>query len=355
MDCDANHLGRRAAAAYQALLAEIQSGRYTAGGRLPSERDLCAQLKVSRTTVRRTLKRLAEEKVIRSFHGSGTYLNSRRAAPRHLNTISLMYQCDEQTLTQIQNHALSHGYLLSVFSQIRTQWDPKAERQFLQQVKAQGHRGLLAFCSPIEPRNDDALQELDRSGVRVLHIEHYRTELPDQPYRLPDFRRAGHMAVVALLMAGYDRVFLHGMAPGKSPFEQLIEQGVTQALEEHRHGFDRSRDFLDHPTCQTQAQYDRDVLKLARSVPAGNGIVSKASGMAHQLLQRLRELKRRVPEDIGLIGIDVSGHPPPADVDELSFNRPQLLRRAIDEIVRPDWRAPRELVPPVRVKRGTVR
>src|SRR5207249_8223342 len=52
----------------------IERGRLRPGDRLPAERDLATQIGVSRPTVRVGLHALAAMGVVRSRHGSGTYI-----------------------------------------------------------------------------------------------------------------------------------------------------------------------------------------------------------------------------------------------------------------------------------------
>ncbi|WP_232375674.1 FadR/GntR family transcriptional regulator [Mesorhizobium comanense] len=59
---------------YADLLREINSGKFTAGTRLPSEADFSTQFGVSRPIVREALGRLREEGVIHSRKGSGSYV-----------------------------------------------------------------------------------------------------------------------------------------------------------------------------------------------------------------------------------------------------------------------------------------
>lgn len=56
----------------QALEAKILQGGLAPGDALPSERDISAQMGVSRTVVREALGRLASLGLVRSVHGSGT-------------------------------------------------------------------------------------------------------------------------------------------------------------------------------------------------------------------------------------------------------------------------------------------
>jgi GntR family transcriptional regulator len=53
----------------------ISTGEYAPGARLPSERQLAADLGAGRTTVRLVLAKLAAEGLIRSEHGRGYFVS----------------------------------------------------------------------------------------------------------------------------------------------------------------------------------------------------------------------------------------------------------------------------------------
>jgi GntR family transcriptional regulator len=71
---------------YEHLSGALNDGTIPAGGALPSEPDLVARYKLSRTTVRRALARLEEEGRIIRRRGSGTFARQNRKPQRlHLN------------------------------------------------------------------------------------------------------------------------------------------------------------------------------------------------------------------------------------------------------------------------------
>jgi GntR family transcriptional regulator len=63
--------------AAEVIERRVRQGALPAGRRLPAERDLCAQLGISRVTLRRALQHLVDEGVLRSSHGRGWYVATR--------------------------------------------------------------------------------------------------------------------------------------------------------------------------------------------------------------------------------------------------------------------------------------
>lgn len=67
---------------YELLSTALQDGTIAPESALPSEPELCARHRISRTTVRRALDRLEREGRIVRRRGSGTYARPQRAAAR---------------------------------------------------------------------------------------------------------------------------------------------------------------------------------------------------------------------------------------------------------------------------------
>lgn len=71
-----------AAALYEQIAAHLREGilqgSFSPGGKLPSESSLMSHFEVSRDTVRQALRRLAEEGLVESRQGKGTYARDRK-------------------------------------------------------------------------------------------------------------------------------------------------------------------------------------------------------------------------------------------------------------------------------------
>jgi DNA-binding GntR family transcriptional regulator len=71
---DRGEMGEVTARVEDAIRTRIASGELRRGDRLPSERDLVAELAVSRSTVRLVLVKLTAEGLIEPQHGRGYFV-----------------------------------------------------------------------------------------------------------------------------------------------------------------------------------------------------------------------------------------------------------------------------------------
>jgi DNA-binding GntR family transcriptional regulator len=68
------------------LRERVESGAYLPGSQLPTEADLVEEFEVARDTVRRAIALLAEEGLVVTVHGRGTYVRSdsdENGQPKH--------------------------------------------------------------------------------------------------------------------------------------------------------------------------------------------------------------------------------------------------------------------------------
>jgi len=270
-------LGGRSAQVYEALRSEIRSGIFGPGSKLPTEHELCARFDVSRPTVRKAVQRLSRSGVVSVRAGAGMFVRTRTEPPATAasKTLSVMYHYEADSLRAVQGIVMDAGFLLCTYSQKDWWWDPQQERKFLEAVKAERRRALIAFCSPREPRNDDLLAELDALGTRVVHIEPFSEELPAQSYVMPDYEAAGAAAATEFLLAGCKSVAYLPM--NASPFERLLERGFARALTTHGSGYDAERDrFVFQAFEDAQSEPGRALRAFLADKPRPVGILCRA-------------------------------------------------------------------------------
>jgi GntR family transcriptional repressor for pyruvate dehydrogenase complex len=120
----------------------IERGALKPGDRLPAERDLATQIGVSRPTIRAGLRTLAAMGVVRSRHGSGTYIPE---GPPALNTDALSFL------------AALHGFTRDEMYEARRILEVgaaglAAERATAEQVATLAEEVASLFASMHEPR-----------------------------------------------------------------------------------------------------------------------------------------------------------------------------------------------------------
>ncbi len=348
-------LGRRSAEVVARLRGAIDRGFYAPGARLPTEDELCGELKVGRTALRRAMAHLAADGLVSVRQGSGTYVCKADPSSPGAGVVSLMYRFDEQVLTEVQEYLLDRNLLLCVYSQDRTHWNPASERRFLTRVRKEGHRALLAFCSPLQPHNDTCLAALAAAGTRVIHIEHYRLDPPDQEYLLPDYRRAGRMAAAELMRAGYDRMLLAGVNLD-APYSRLFEAGFAAALAERGFAYASKRDRFDIGPAFNERPAVRARLAAAVRQAPSTGIACTSLNLVGMVKEALLAHGIAVPEAAGLIGPALIGpKPTETGLSTLIFDRSRILKRAIDAALAPRDQRIEERVPPRLRRGGTIR
>lgn len=351
-------LGKRSREVLHSITQAIGQGDYATGSRLPTERELCEQYGVSRSTIRVVISRLVADGLIVVKQRSGMYVQPATTPGLSTSqTISVMYSFNIDILKSVQRHALQHGYLLCVCARESVGWDPAAEQAFLERVLAERHRALLAFCTPTAPRNDELLARLAAEGIRVMHVEHYRPEPPEQNYLLPDYRKAGYVGAVQLMLAGYTHLLFAGFE-SDWPGGLLLRQGFMEAVSDYRGGFDPATQLFMHPSYTNKQTDERrhGVRAFIRDLPLSTGMLCSCLSIAEDCYELAGEVGRRIPEDMGIIGVpypDWSGDA--AGIDTLEFAWGKALLQAIDYVSQPDWPQIRQWLAPNFVRRGTVR
>lgn len=358
-------LGHRAETVYRELLRNLDAGLFAPHARLPGEDELCTRFGVSRSAVRAALRRLGLEGRVVSRRGAGTYVQPAGAAGGndHANVISIMHGGTLADLTRIQQMVLEAGCLMSVFSQSQEHWNPASERQFLEQVRIQRHRALLAFCSPREPHNDDLLRELQQAGVPVIHMEPYRDTLPEESYLMPDYYHAGYMAAVSLLLAGYRPLLVAGM-PDDGPYGQQQKRGFLDAAREHATTLEApgattvapGAAFYEMPRRAFLPEAQAATAAFVRNLGGRVGILTTSVGRGTIILDSLLAHGIAVPDQAGLICTATIGcsQAPDTRLDTLWCDRMALYARAIREVRQSGFAGIRELVKPQLVRHGSV-
>ncbi len=325
---DIMDLGFKADVIYQKLHERISGGRYPEGMRLPTEVELCGEFGASRNTVRAALDKLSGDDLIYKIQGSGCYV--KKCGAEKSGIVSVMYHGEMDMVVKIQDMILYRNSLMSLFSQRKEGWTPEVEAVFLKQVLQQRHRGLIASCTPIRPYNEALTCELSKEGIKLVHVEQYRTDrLPSENYLMPDYYQAGYAAASALLIAGCRSLAFYTVS-ATSPYRVLSQSGFEAAVKQHS--------VKNHLVCENNSGELMDFIGKDKSL---TGIFTAQRGLASSLRRELRRRDLRA----GVLSLELAGDHFTGNEAYMGFDRLGIFEKALDFIFS-DSKELKELAPP---------
>ncbi|GAX89894.1 GntR family transcriptional regulator [Effusibacillus lacus] len=114
----------------ESVLAEIKSGQWKAGDKLPTERELSEKLKVSRNTVSQAYQELEAEGILTSVQGRGTFVCDRDDAVLIENRKDLLNKIIDMALEE----GLQLGFTIDEFVEM-TEQRAEEKKEFLNNVQ----------------------------------------------------------------------------------------------------------------------------------------------------------------------------------------------------------------------------
>ena len=292
---------------YEEILAEIQSGAYKPGERLPSEAVLCERFQASRITVAKAFQTLQQEHLVRRRPGSGTYVEeqSERDALQFgllipdLGTTDIFEPICQGIMRSpdAKPHSLTWGN--STGERGDTAWDAE---QLCQQYIAQRVAGVFFAPAEYAERRDEANRgiaaRLEQARIPVVLLDRCFERYPDRSnFDLVgiDNHGAGYVLTRHLLQAGARRI-VFAMRRNSASTVDARAAGYREALHALESGQQEcaiSGDFEDPKYVQGM---------LEREKP--DGIVCANDVTAARLMRTLVALGVKIPAEIKMVGVD---------------------------------------------------
>ena len=287
------------------LLQNMGNGVY----KLPSEKVLCERYHVSRQTVRAALRVLAEEGLIETRQGSGSYSTGLGAKS---NTVAiLMNNAEEYTapalLADIKSFLRKKGYSDNVYS---TYSRIARERKLLDSIKDGAIRGMLVegTQTALPNPNLDLYGQLMEKGVPVLFLG------GDYPAFAPS---------VSIKDDNYSGGYLlarHLIQQGHTHIAGIFKMDDIRGLERYGGYVTALRDFGVPAADELVAWYTSPLLEalesrsdtsfltsfLRRSTEMCSAVICQNDEIAYWLIKELHYAGMRVPEDISVVSFDNS-------------------------------------------------
>lgn len=294
-------------AIYEELLAEIQSGVYKPGERLPSEAILCERFQASRITVAKAFQSLQRENLVTRRPGSGTYIE--KPAPSSSYRFGVLIadfgstDIFEPICQGIMRSPTARSHSLTWGSSTGTAINTvEAVEQLCQQYISERVSGVFfapaEYSDTREESNRRIACMLERAGIPVVLLdrdfEHYPNRSNFDLVGI-DNHRAGYLLTRHLLQAGAKRIVF------------AMRRNSASTVEARAAGYRDALNSLQEDACPifSDADFnDPDEVKAMLDKQSPDGIVCANDVTAARLMRTLVSLGIRVPADIRMVGID---------------------------------------------------
>jgi DNA-binding LacI/PurR family transcriptional regulator len=312
---------------YDHILDNISSGKLLAGDKVPSEKELCEQFKVSRITSKKALEMLSEQGVLVRFPGKGSFvaardswLGERGAGTSHNIGFIIPDFSDSfgtQLLCGIEETCNTLGYNLI----LKRSRDIVAEEEnAINVLVREGVAGLLMLPIHGEYYNSEILK-LILNKKALVFVDRKMRGLA-APSVSTDNTAAAEMGVEYLLRLGHRNIaFYSGPIQHTSTVEDR-HQGFITALSDFGITYNPSLFCFSLESIWTYPFYDRqrvvrDVEMVRRHLSAHPEVTAAFAAeyaMALIVKTAAETLNRRVPGDISVLCFDApsfsAGRPP---------------------------------------------
>src|ERR1700722_17835826 len=292
---------------FEKIARDIRGGKFQPGQRLPSEALLVQQFGTSRITVGRALRELKERGLVERVAGSGTFVPAGRRAAEDLVFGLLIPDLGETEIFGPICQGMAGAPQTTPHALLWGQTDRATREQqalhLCHQYIARKVSGV--FFAPLErtPDKDGVNREigalLDKARIPVVLLDRCFLPFPRRSrHDLVgiDNRRAAYLATEYLLRAGRARVAFVGLS-GAAPTVDARIAGYREALLACDAASERN--LLQRPDSLSGP----DIRRVMAATHA-DAFVCANDRTAGQLMQGLLELGYRIPQDVGIVGMD---------------------------------------------------
>ncbi|MGM7719987.1 GntR family transcriptional regulator [Metabacillus sp. Hm71] len=309
----------------------ITEGTVSPGEKIYSENELVKLFQVSRHTVRQAVGDLVHEGWLYREQGAGTFvanranqaqMNPMRSAGKNIGVITT-YISDyifPSIIKGIESYLSSHGYSLTFAC---TDNDPEKEKQCLEAMLNRNIDGLI-----VEPTRSSSYNpnlhyylEMEQNKIPYLMINQYYPQL-NPPNIILNDEKGGFIATDHLIKLGHKKII--GLFKSDDIQGLNRMQGFIRAFRENQIPF-----FPEMIVTFTTEEKETGLLhKLKHLLMSKDdrptGIICYNDEIAINVLNVLRELEIKVPEDLSIVGYDDSYLAEASEIKITSVTHPKM-------------------------------
>lgn len=312
----------------------------SAGYKFPTEAELTRRYKMSRQTVRHALRLLAEEGLIESRRGSGTYATGRTAETASRQIAVITSFLDDYIFPTVLHDAQSvftqQGYSTLVYA---TENQVGQEREILLKLLREPVRGILAESAKtaLPSPNADLYQRLRQTGVPIVFLHGACTELTGAPCVSDDNYGGGYQLAQYLVGKGHKNIggiFKSDDAQGP----QRYHGAVSAIRDAHLPIHDRNFRWYDtNDRLEMLEEKDPRLLRrfLENLEKDATAVICYNDEVAYLLIQELLVMKIKVPEELSVVSFDNSYYSRigPMPITSLRHKSGKIGRVAAEQLI----------------------
>ena len=306
----------------QAILEE----KYVPNQKIPSESELTIRFEVSRHTVRKAINDLVNEGWLYTEQGSGTYCADRSISQSSsgadkaiaLITTYISNYIFPSIINGVESYLSSKGYTLLLYS---TNNDFEKERQCLENVMERDLTGLIVEPTKSNHPNPNLKYYLDleMKGIPYLMINAAYSEL--NPYSLTvDDELGGYLQAEHLIKEGHTNIA--GLFKTDDMQGVMRMKGFIRAHREYKIPIDSDM-LLTYTTSEREQVLEGEFANILARENRPSGICFYNDEVALAALDVIREAGLSVPNDLSIVGFDVSYLAVASEVKLTTIKHPQ--------------------------------
>lgn len=272
------------------------------GDKLPTEKEICEMLDVSRITAQRAIQDMLAEKAVYRIQGSGTFVGA--AAVENKTTdigyIPLIMSNTDETFRFREVIQGVEGYLSGRGCHVTLHTMTYGDSEKMLRAVTQNHK--CAMIMPGASHVDNKLYfDLQNNGVKLVFIDILPANISTN-YVSSDNISGGYIATKHLIDRGYKKIFTTSTPPITA--NSIADRLTGYRLAHEEAGLDYRPDYnLLFQEYRPLEAYLDDILKHPDKADAIFAINDTTAVLLSNLCIRKGV---RVPEDIAIIGYDNS-------------------------------------------------
>lgn len=287
---------------------KILSGSYAINDKLPTESTMMMEYNVSRYTVRRAISDLEHEQFIYTVQGGGMFVDDWQKKIKKepfenkqigIITTHIADYIFPNIITGIDRYITNEGYTILLRN---TQNNPEKERASLKGMLSSNISGLIIepTQSALSNPNKDLFDQLLVSGLPTVFINSHYSNLKFHYVEMDDVA-SGKKATDTLFRMGHKRILgIFKIDDGQGVHRM---NGYINSYQEHSKYSYLSEIVMYQSTDDLHLLFKR-IAEIFKREDRPSAVVCYNDQLAIQLIDLIRTLQLKVPEDVSIISFD---------------------------------------------------